>query len=102
MARICGVTGFEGRCCGTQNQGTVRRDRATSREVVGAVTFLTVFSFVGASTFFLTIGGCAIFCLIAALFLKEPKGSFADMHHDEMESQSKDAGAVTAMAGAGS
>ncbi len=52
---------------------------------VGAVTFLTVLSFVSPSTFFLTISGCAIFCLAASLFLKEPKGSFADAHHDEME-----------------
>ncbi len=55
---------------------------------VGAVTFLTVLSFVTPSTFFLTISGCAIFCLIASLFLKEPKGSFADTHHDEVEPES--------------
>ncbi len=51
---------------------------------VGAVVFLTVFSIVAeASTFFLTISGCAVVCGIASLFLKEPKGSFADLHHDE-------------------
>ena len=52
---------------------------------VGAVCLLTVFSFVSPSSFFLTISGCAIVCLIASLFLKEPKGSFADAHHDEVE-----------------
>jgi NNP family nitrate/nitrite transporter-like MFS transporter len=51
---------------------------------VGAVCFLTVLSFVTPEKFFLTISGCAIFCLIASLFLKEPKGSFADTHHDEV------------------
>lgn len=69
---------------------------------VGAVTFLTVFSFAGASTFFLTIGGCAIVCLAAALFLKEPKGSFADTHHDEMEPTAPSDPTATAMAGANS
>ncbi|MHC4381030.1 MAG: MFS transporter, partial [Planctomycetota bacterium] len=61
---------------------------------VGAVTFLTVFSFVGPSAFFLTIGACAIVCLIGSLFLKEPKGSFAETHHDEMEHA--DAGSAAA------
>ena len=50
---------------------------------VGAVCFLTVFSFVSPSAFFLTIAGAAVFCAVASLFLKEPKGSFADAHHDE-------------------
>ncbi len=52
---------------------------------VGAVSFLTVLSFVSNQAFFLTISGCAVFCLLASLFLKEPKGSFADTHHDEVE-----------------
>ena len=53
---------------------------------VGAVTFLTVFSLVSnPSTFFYTISGCAVFCAIASLFLKEPKGSFADVHHCETD-----------------
>jgi len=53
---------------------------------VGAVTFLTVFSLVtNSSTFFYTISGCAVFCAIASLFLKEPKGSFADVHHCETD-----------------
>ncbi|NQU48187.1 MAG: NarK family nitrate/nitrite MFS transporter [Planctomycetes bacterium] len=50
---------------------------------VGAVCLLTVFSFVTPPTFFLTISGCAIVCMIASFALKEPKGSFADAHHDE-------------------
>nr|MBC8328982.1 MFS transporter [Planctomycetota bacterium] len=55
---------------------------------VGAVVFLTVFSLVSeASTFFLTICGCAVVCLVCSLFLKEPKGSFADVHHDEVEDE---------------
>ncbi|MDP7061771.1 MAG: NarK family nitrate/nitrite MFS transporter [Planctomycetota bacterium] len=56
---------------------------------VGAVCFLTMFSLykpeTAARNFFLTIASCAIFCLVASLFLKEPKGSFADHHHDEVE-----------------
>lgn len=53
---------------------------------VGAVVFLTVFSLVAnASTFFVTIGGCAVFCAFSSLFLKEPRGSFADVHHDDVE-----------------
>lgn len=52
---------------------------------VGAVCLLTVFSFVSPSTFFLTISGCAVVCMIASLALKEPKGSFADAHHDEAD-----------------
>ncbi len=53
---------------------------------VGAVVFLTVFSLVGeAATFFYFIGACAVVTAVASLFLKEPKGSFADVHHDEHE-----------------
>ena len=51
---------------------------------VGAVCFLTVFSFVSPSAFFLTIAGAAVFCALASLFLREPKGSFDDTHHDEV------------------
>lgn len=51
---------------------------------VGAVVFLTVFSIVAKpSTFFLTICGSAVVCALASQLLKEPKGSFADHHHDE-------------------
>ena len=46
---------------------------------VGAVTFLTVFSFVDASTFFLVIAGAAIVTLIfIGLFMREPKGQIAE------------------------
>ncbi|MCR4316346.1 MAG: NarK family nitrate/nitrite MFS transporter [Planctomycetes bacterium] len=51
---------------------------------VGAVTFLTVFSFVEPSEFFLFIGICALVCTVACLFLDEPKGSFAETHHDDV------------------
>lgn len=63
---------------------------------VGAVVFLTVFSLVAeASSFFLVIAGCAVFCLLCSLFLKEPKGSFAEVHHDE-EDEGGAAGAAQA------
>jgi len=60
---------------------------------VGAVCFLTVFSLEGVdgSTFFSVIGGCAIFCLIVSLFLKEPEGSFADAHGDDEPAPAVDA-----------
>ncbi len=46
---------------------------------VGAVTFLTVFSFVDASTFFLVISGTAIAILVfIGLFMREPKGQIAE------------------------
>ena len=46
---------------------------------VGAVTFLTVFSFVDASTFFLVISSTAIATLaFVALFMREPKGQIAE------------------------
>ncbi len=46
---------------------------------VGAVTFLTVFSFVDASTFFLVISGAAIATLVfIGLFMREPKGQIAE------------------------
>lgn len=46
---------------------------------VGAVTFLTVFSFVDASTFFLVISASAIAILVfIALFMREPKGQIAE------------------------
>lgn len=62
---------------------------------VGAVCLLTVFSFVTPPTFFLTISGCAIVCMIASLALKEPKGSFADAHHDEADLSDPAATGVT-------
>ena len=49
---------------------------------VGAVTFLTVFSFVNASTFFLVIAGAAVVTLVAVQFLDEPKGQTAEIMPD--------------------
>lgn len=49
---------------------------------VGAVTFLTVLSFVDASTFFLVIAGSAVVCLIALQFLEEPAGQIAEVLPD--------------------
>ncbi|MBT8438306.1 MAG: MFS transporter, partial [Gammaproteobacteria bacterium] len=49
---------------------------------VGAVTFLTVFSFVEPSAFFLTIGGAAIVTLIAVQFMDEPEGQMAEIMPD--------------------
>ena len=49
---------------------------------VGAVTFLTVFSFVDPSTFFLVIAGAAIVTLGAVQFLDEPKGQTAEIMPD--------------------
>ncbi len=49
---------------------------------VGAVTFLTVLSFVDASTFFLFIAGCAAVCLGAIMFLDEPEGHMAEVMPD--------------------
>lgn len=49
---------------------------------VGAVSFLTVFSFVDASTFFLVIAGAAVVTLLAVQFLDEPKGQTAEIMPD--------------------
>jgi NNP family nitrate/nitrite transporter-like MFS transporter len=49
---------------------------------VGAVTFLTVFSFVDASAFFLVIAGAAIVTLGAIQLLDEPKGQTAEIMPD--------------------
>lgn len=46
---------------------------------VGAVTFLTVFSFVDAGTFFLVISAAAIVTLVfVGMFMREPKGQIAE------------------------
>lgn len=45
---------------------------------VGAVTYLTVLSFVDYSTFFLVIAASAIFIVAACVFLDEPKGKIAE------------------------
>lgn len=50
---------------------------------VGGVTFLTVYSFVDASTFFLVIAGAAVFTLLViALFMEEPQGHMAEVNED--------------------
>ena len=49
---------------------------------VGAVTFLTVLSFVSAQTFFLVIAGTAVVTLIAVQFMDEPKGQMAEILPD--------------------
>ena len=50
---------------------------------VGAVTFLTVLSFVSPQAFFLVIAGAALITLVAvALFLDEPKGHMAEVMPD--------------------
>lgn len=49
---------------------------------VGAVTFLTVFSFVEPSTFFLVISAAAVVTLVAIQFLDEPQGQTAEIMPD--------------------
>ena len=49
---------------------------------VGAVCFLTIFSFVSPQIFFLVIAGAAIVTLLAVLFLDEPKGSMVEVLPD--------------------
>jgi len=49
---------------------------------VGAVTFLTVLSFVDASTFFMFIAGSAAVCFILVQFLDEPDGHIAEVMED--------------------
>lgn len=49
---------------------------------VGAVTFLTVLSFVDSSTFFMVIAGSAALCLVAVQFLDEPSGQIAEVMED--------------------
>ncbi len=50
---------------------------------VGAVTFLTVYSFVTPATFFLVIAGAAVLTLlVVALFMDEPAGHMAEVMPD--------------------
>lgn len=49
---------------------------------IGAVVFLTVFSFVSPSVFFVTIAGAIALAAIAALFLDEPQGTMAEVLPD--------------------
>ena len=49
---------------------------------VGAVTFLTVLSFVDTSTFFLVIAGCAALVFLCVQFIDEPKGHMTEVLPD--------------------
>ncbi|MBL1275248.1 MAG: MFS transporter [Ectothiorhodospiraceae bacterium] len=49
---------------------------------IGAVCFLTVFSFVTPSAFFITIACCIALAAVASLFLDEPKGTMAEIMPD--------------------
>lgn len=49
---------------------------------VGAVVYLTVYSLVDTSTFFLVIAGTAILGFIALLFMKEPSGTITEVRED--------------------
>ncbi len=49
---------------------------------VGAVTYLTVLSFVDYSTFFMVIGCSALFIFFFAMMLDEPKGQIAEVAED--------------------
>ncbi len=49
---------------------------------IGAVTFLTVFSFVSPQMFFMVIAGAALVALAAVQFLDEPKGHTAEVMED--------------------
>ena len=49
---------------------------------VGAVTYLTVLTFVDYSTFFLVISASAVIIFFATMFLNEPKGHMAEVKSD--------------------
>lgn len=49
---------------------------------VGAVTFLTIFTFVNASTFFTIIAASSILGFVASYFLEEPKGHVSEVNED--------------------
>lgn len=49
---------------------------------VGAVTFLTAYSFMDASMFFMVIASAAIVTLVAVQFLEEPSGQTAEVMED--------------------
>lgn len=49
---------------------------------VGAVIFLTVLSFVDASSFFMVIAACAAFVFVAVQFMEEPQGHIAEYNED--------------------
>jgi len=47
-----------------------------------AVLFLTIFSFVTPSAFFLSIAAGIAFAIVCAMFLNEPKGAMAEIMPD--------------------
>jgi NNP family nitrate/nitrite transporter-like MFS transporter len=49
---------------------------------VGAVVYLTVYSLVDTSTFFLVIAGTAVLGFITLLFMQEPKGQMTEVRED--------------------
>ena len=49
---------------------------------VGAVTYLTVLSFVDYSTFFMVIGASALIVFVIAMFMEEPKGQISEVLPD--------------------
>ena len=49
---------------------------------VGGVTFLTVYSFVDTSTFFMVIAAAAAACLVLVQFIEEPKGHMHEVLPD--------------------
>ena len=49
---------------------------------VGGVTFLTVYSFVDTSTFFMVIAAAAATCLVLVQFIEEPKGHMHEVLAD--------------------
>ena len=49
---------------------------------VGGVTFLTVYSFVDASTFFMVIAGAAAACFVLVQFLEEPSNQMHEVLDD--------------------
>ncbi|MDN4502418.1 NarK family nitrate/nitrite MFS transporter [Alteromonadaceae bacterium BrNp21-10] len=49
---------------------------------VGAVTYLTVYSIVDTSTFFMVIAGTAILGFVALLFMQEPSGTITEIKED--------------------
>jgi len=49
---------------------------------VGAVTFLTIYSFVNAQTFFMVIGASASIAFFASMFLEEPEGHTVEIADD--------------------
>ncbi len=49
---------------------------------VGGVTFLTVYSFVDTSTFFMVIAAAAAVCLVLVQFIEEPKGHMHEVLPD--------------------